>query len=251
MSKLEIKNLHVSVEGKEILKGLTLTLRNGEVHALMGPNGSGKSTLSYFLLGHPKYKMEKGSVKLDGKNILKLTTDERAKAGLFLAFQHPVEIEGVGCEQLLQLSMQAYAQARGEMVPSPAEFHALAEKARKEVGLEEKFLHRSVNAGFSGGERKRAEVLQLLLARPSMAILDETDSGLDIDSLKSVARAVGSLRGPRFGALVITHYPRLLHYLKPSRVHVLLDGRIVRSGGPELVRQLEQKGYGWLGQRRV
>lgn len=243
---LEIQDLHASVEGKPILKGISLRIESGEVHALMGPNGSGKSTLSNVLMGHPKYKVESGRILFEGRDVAKMAPDQRARAGMFLAFQYPLEIDGVNFEHLLQQSQAAIAKGQGRKVPTPSEFRKLLEKARLEVGLDGRFLERAVNAGFSGGEKKRAEVLQLALLKPKLAILDETDSGLDIDSLKAVAEAVGNQRGPHFAALVITHYQRILGYLKPDRVHVMLDGAIVRSGGPELVHELESKGYSWL-----
>ncbi|HEV8289363.1 MAG TPA: Fe-S cluster assembly ATPase SufC [Candidatus Norongarragalinales archaeon] len=248
MAKLEIKDLHASVEGKEILKGVNLTLKQGEIHAVMGPNGSGKSTLASVIMGHPKYKVTKGEILLDGKNVVEMSVDERAKLGLFLAPQYPQELPGVNFEHLLHLSYRTLNQAQGKPVLKPLEFRKLVAEKREILGLDDSFLRRSVNEGFSGGEKKRAEVLQLLLADPKIAILDETDSGLDVDSLKLVAKAVGTLRGPNFGALVITHYQRILEYLKPDYVHVLMDGKVVKSGGADLVHEVEKKGYAWLAQ---
>ena len=239
---LEIQDLYVSVEGKEILKGLTLTLQPGKVHALMGPNGAGKSTLSYALLGHPKYKITKGKILLDGKDVLQLPPDERAKLGLFLAFQYPTEIPGVNVFQFL-LSLAKVKNPKR----SPLEFKKQLSQYLETLGLPSNFAERQLNVGFSGGEKKRAEVLQMLVAQPSFAILDETDSGLDVDSLKTVAKAINALRGPGFGALVITHYPRILKHLKPDHVHVLIDGRIVKSGSHELVAEIDEKGYVPLG----
>jgi len=241
---LEIKDLHVSIEGSEILKGLSLTVRGGEVHALMGPNGSGKSTLANTLMGHPRYDVEDGQVLIDGEDILEMEPDERAKKGLFLAFQYPVEIPGVTVANFLR---SAYNALHGDREPmSVLEFHQLLQKHMKELEMDEEFAGRYLNEGFSGGEKKRHEILQMALLKPRIAIMDETDSGLDIDALKIVSDGVNRQRSDNLGVLVITHYQRILEYLKPDFVHIMMDGRIVRSGGPELARELEEKGYDWL-----
>jgi len=240
-SVLEIRDLHASAHGKPILKGLSLVIRQGEVHALMGPNGSGKSTLSYVIAGHPGYAVTKGDILLDGKSILTLSPDERAKAGLFLAFQHPVEIPGVNIGSFL-FTLFKNKYPKGSAVTYQKELQDIL----KRLGLTTQFTERALNAGLSGGEKKRAEVLQMLLLKPALAVLDETDSGLDIDSLKIVSEAVNSLRSPMFSALVITHYNRILEFLKPDRVHVLLDGKIAHSGDATLPAELEKKGYRWL-----
>jgi len=239
--RLEIRNLHVSVEGKEILKGLDLVVNKGEVHAIMGPNGSGKSTLALTLMGHPKYEVTEGEVLFKGENILELEPDERARLGLFLAFQYPYEISGVPLSRFLLQAIKA-RRANGEKLPFGQFRKRLLENLKK-LKLDESFATRYLNEGFSGGEKKRAEILQMLMLRPEIAILDETDSGLDIDSVKVVAEAVNALRGPDFGCLAITHYQRILNFLKPDYVHVMVDGRIVKSGGPELAHELEAQGY--------
>lgn len=239
--KLEIKNLHVEVEGKEILKGVSLVVNPGEVHALMGPNGSGKSTLSYVVAGHPKYKVTKGDILVDGKSILSLSADERAKDGLFLAFQHPVEVQGVTLSKLLY----TLAKQKDEKL-SLMDFRRRLDKALAILGLEKAFVEREVNVGFSGGEKKRAEVLQLLTLSPQLAVLDEMDSGVDVDSLQVLAKTLNALRGPEFGALVITHYQRVLEYLKPDVVHVLVGGKIAASGKEDLAHDVEKRGYQWL-----
>jgi len=241
---LEIKDLHVSIEGSEIIKGLSLTVKGGEVHALMGPNGSGKSTLANTLMGHPRYDVEDGQVLLDGEDILEMEPDERAKRGLFLAFQYPVEIPGVTVANFLRA---AYNALHGDEKPlSVLEFHQLLQQHMKELEMDEEFAGRYLNEGFSGGEKKRHEILQMALLKPRIAIMDETDSGLDIDALKIVAEGVNRQRSDELGVLVITHYSRILEYLKPDYVHIMMDGRIVRSGGPELAKELEEKGYDWL-----
>lgn len=241
---LEIKDLHVSIEGSEILKGLSLTVRGGEVHALMGPNGSGKSTLANTLMGHPRYDVEDGQVLIDGEDILEMEPDERAKKGLFLAFQYPVEIPGVTVANFLR---SAYNALHGDENPlSVLEFHQLLQEHMKELEMDEEFAGRYLNEGFSGGEKKRHEILQMALLKPRFAIMDETDSGLDIDALKIVSEGVNRQRSDDLGVLVITHYQRILEYLKPDYVHIMMDGRIVRSGGPELAQELEAKGYDWL-----
>jgi Fe-S cluster assembly ATP-binding protein len=238
---LEIKDLHVTANGKPILKGLTLTVKQGEIHALMGPNGAGKSTLSYVIAGKPGYEVTKGDVLLDGKSVLTMAPDERAKAGLFLAFQNPVEIPGVNLGSFL-FTLFKSKYPKGSAVTYQKELAVLL----KQLNLTNAFTERSLNAGLSGGEKKRAEILQLLMLKPAMAVLDETDSGLDIDSLKTVSEALNSLRSPLFSALVITHYNRMLEFLKPDVVHVLVDGKIAMSGDATLPHQLEKKGYTWL-----
>lgn len=240
---LEIRNLHASVDGTEILKGLDLSIGNGEVHAIMGPNGSGKSTLSYVLSGRDGYEATQGEVLFRGQNLLELEPEERAAAGVFLAFQYPVEIPGVPNTTFLKEAVNAVRKARGESALDAMQFLKILRAKVKELGMSEEFLKRSVNAGFSGGEKKRNEVLQMAMLEPALAILDETDSGLDIDALKAVADGVNALRGPERSMLVITHYQRLLNYIVPDRVHVLSKGRIIRSGGPELAEELEAKGY--------
>jgi Fe-S cluster assembly ATP-binding protein len=243
---LIIENLTADVDGKRILNGVTLTVPDGEVHAIMGPNGSGKSTLSYVLAGREGYEVTGGSVTLNGADLLAMEPEERAVAGLFLAFQAPVELPGVGNANFLRTAINAIRRARGEPELDAMAFLKEARARMKALGLKEEMLKRNVNEGFSGGEKKRNEMLQMALLRPRFAILDETDSGLDIDALKLVADTVNSLRGPGFGALVITHYRRLLDHIVPDRVHVLAGGRIVRSGGPELAAELEAQGYGAL-----
>jgi Fe-S cluster assembly ATP-binding protein len=243
---LIIENLSAEVEGKRILNGVTLTVPAGEVHAVMGPNGSGKSTLSYVLAGREGYEVTGGSVTLDGVDLLAMAPEERAVAGLFLAFQAPVELPGVNNATFLRTAINALRRARGEAELDAMAFLKEARARMKALGLKDEMLKRNVNEGFSGGEKKRNEMLQMALLKPRFAILDETDSGLDIDALKLVADAVNGLRGPGFGALVITHYRRLLDHIVPDRVHVLAGGRIVRSGGPELAAELEAQGYGAL-----
>jgi len=240
---LEIKNLHVTVDGKPILKGLDLTIRAGEVHAIMGPNGSGKSTLAYVLAGRDGYEVTDGSILYEGRNLLELAPEERAREGIFLAFQYPVEIPGVGSNSFLKAAVNAVRKHRGLPEFDAMEFLKLIREKRDQLGIAEDMLKRSLNVGFSGGEKKRAEVLQMILLEPRMAILDETDSGLDIDALKVVAKGVNALRGPERAMLVITHYQRLLDYVVPDFVHVLSDGRIAESGGKDLALKLEQVGY--------
>lgn len=240
---LRIDDLHVSIEGTEILKGLSLEVPAGEVHAIMGPNGSGKSTLSYTAAGREGYEASAGGVTLDGESLLGLSPDERAARGLFLSFQHPMEIPGVQTMTFIRTALNALRKARGEEAMSAAAFLKAARAKAALVGLDDAKLKRAFNVGFSGGEKKRMEMLQLALFEPRFAILDETDSGLDIDALKMVGDTVNGLRGPDRGFLVITHYQRLLDYVKPDRVHVLADGRIVKTGGPELAAELESSGY--------
>ena len=240
---LKIENLHATVDGKPILNGLTLEIGAGEVHAIMGPNGSGKSTLSYVLAGREGYEVTEGSVTLDGQDLLAMEPEQRAVAGMFLAFQAPVELPGVGNANFLRTALNAIRRARGEAEIDAMQFLKLARARMKVLNMPDDMLKRPVNVGFSGGEKKRNEMLQLALLAPRFAVLDETDSGLDIDALKMVADTVNSLRGPAFSALVITHYQRLLNHIVPDRVHVLSAGRIVRSGGPELAQELEASGY--------
>jgi Fe-S cluster assembly ATP-binding protein len=240
---LEIENLSASVEGKPILKGVSLRVPKGEVHAIMGPNGSGKSTLSYVLAGREGYEVTGGSARFDGQDLLALEPEARAAAGLFLAFQYPVELPGVGNANFLRTALNAQRRARGEAELDAVQFLKLARAELKKLSMPEDMLKRNVNVGFSGGEKKRNEVLQMAILRPRFALLDETDSGLDIDALRIVADGVNALRGPEFSALVITHYQRLLDHIVPDRVHVLAGGRIVRSGGPDLARELEASGY--------
>ena len=243
---LSIKNLHARVQDKTILKGLELEIKPGEVHAIMGPNGAGKSTLGYVLSGRPGYEVEQGSAELNGQNLFEMDTEERARAGLFLAFQYPVEIPGVSNMEFLKASVDAVRKARGEDALSSAEFLKIARVACKQVNLPVEFLKRGVNEGFSGGEKKRNEIMQMILLEPTLCILDETDSGLDIDALKVVAEGVNSQRNDKRSFIVVTHYQRLLDYIKPDFVHVLSDGKIVKSGGPELAQELEAQGYSWL-----
>jgi len=245
---LEIKNLHAGIEGKEILKGLNLTVGTGEVHAIMGPNGSGKSTLANVLAGRPKYEVLSGSVTFDGKNLLEMPTEERAREGVFLAMQYPVEIPGVNNIYFLKAALNSIRKHRGEEELDAIDFLQLARQKMKLVDLDEAFINRAVNEGFSGGEKKRNEIFQMAVLDPKLAILDETDSGLDIDALRIVAEGVNGLRSEKHSVLVITHYQRLLTYLVPDFVHVLANGRIVKQGGKELALELEQKGYEWIEQ---
>ena len=243
MALLEVKNLHVEIDGKEILKGVDLTVNAGEVHAIMGPNGSGKSTLSYVLAGKADYEPTKGEVLFDGKNLFDMSPDERAAAGLFLAFQYPLEIPGVATMTFLRTALNAQRKKRGEAELSTPQFLKTVRDAAAKLGIDQEMLRRGVNVGFSGGEKKRNEVLQMALLEPRLAILDETDSGLDIDALKIAADGVNRLRGPARSFVVITHYQRLLAYIVPDVVHVLAHGRIVRTGGKELALELEARGY--------
>ena len=242
---LEIKNLHVSVEGTEILRGLDLALDRGEVHAIMGPNGSGKSTLAQVLAGREEYEVTEGEVLLDGEDLLDMAPEERAREGVFLAFQYPVEIPGVSNTYFLKAALNAIRKHRGEPPIDAMDFLALVREKMKMVKMDEALLNRPVNEGFSGGEKKRNEIFHMSVLDPVVAILDETDSGLDIDALRIVADGVNSMRSEGRSFLVITHYQRLLQYIVPDHVHVLVGGRIVQSGGPELAERLEAKGYGW------
>ena len=243
---LEIRNLHARVEGHEILKGVNLSIQPGEVHSIMGPNGSGKSTLAQVLAGHDAFEVTDGTVTFEGKDLLEMAPDERACSGLFLAFQYPVEIPGVAMSYFLRAALNAQRKARGQEELDAMEFIQFAKDKAKLVAIEEKFLNRSINEGFSGGEKKRNEIFQLAMLEPKLAILDETDSGLDIDALRIVADGVNQMRSADRGFLVITHYQRLLNYIVPDFVHVLVDGRIVKSGGKEVALELEDKGYAWL-----
>ncbi|MFO7340498.1 MAG: Fe-S cluster assembly ATPase SufC [Lysobacteraceae bacterium] len=246
---LKIENLHASVAGKEILKGLSLEVKPGEVHAIMGPNGAGKSTLGNILAGRDGYEVTAGSVEFDGRALLELEPEERAAAGLFLAFQYPVEIPGVNNTYFLRAALNAQRKARGQEELDSMQFLKLVREKLAVLHLKDELLHRGVNEGFSGGEKKRNEIFQLAVLEPKLAILDETDSGLDIDALKTVADGVNALRTAERSFLVITHYQRLLEYIRPDVVHVLADGRIVQTGGPELALELEKHGYAWLKDR--
>ncbi len=243
---LEIRNLHVSIDDKPILRGIDLTVRAGEVHAVMGPNGSGKSTLAHVLAGRDSFTVTEGEIRYFGRNLLDLSPEERSREGVFLAFQYPVEIPGVANIYLLKAALNAQRKHRGEAELDAMDFLTLVRDRLKLMGMDEGLLYRSVNQGFSGGEKKRNEILQMAVLEPKLAVLDETDSGLDIDALKVVAGGIQSMRNPRRAIVLVTHYQRLLDYVVPDRVHVLAHGRIVRSGGPELARELERQGYAWL-----
>ncbi len=246
MADLEIRNLHVSAEDKEILKGLDLDVSRGEVHALMGPNGSGKSTLANAIMGHPALDVTEGEIAFDGAEITDQAPEERSRSGLFMAFQYPVAIPGVTVAKYLRMALNAHREARGEDQISLKDFRKQTEAAMELMNIPREFSSRYVNDGFSGGEKKRLEILQLAMLRPRVAVLDETDSGLDIDALRIVAAGVNQFAGPEMGILIITHYQRILHLVEPDFVHVMFEGRIVKQGGPELVGQLEEKGYGWI-----
>jgi Fe-S cluster assembly ATP-binding protein len=243
---LEIKDLHAGIEGKEILKGLNLTVNKGEVHAIMGPNGSGKSTLSKVLAGHPSYEVISGEIAYEGKDLMELEPDERAREGVFLAFQYPVEVPGVSNSQFLRLAYNEKMKHLGEEELDPLEFNDYLKEKAKIVEMDPSFFKRSVNEGFSGGEKKRNEILQMAVLEPKLAILDETDSGLDIDALRIVAEGVNKLRSKENAIILVTHYQRLLNYIEPDFVHVLAGGRIVKEGGKELALELEEKGYDWV-----
>jgi Fe-S cluster assembly ATP-binding protein len=247
---LIIKDLHVDVEGNEILKGVNLTVSNGTIHAIMGPNGSGKSTLAYTIAGHPGYDVTGGEIWYQGQNILELEADERSKLGMFLAFQYPVAVPGVTVANFLRAAINAQRQEEGkdpkETAIPVAEFRKAMRARMADLGMDDSFARRYLNEGFSGGEKKRLEILQMAMLQPTMALMDETDSGLDIDALRIVAEGVNSLMNPNMGVLVITHYQRLLNYIKPHVVSVMMGGRIVREGGPELALKLEERGYDWI-----
>jgi Fe-S cluster assembly ATP-binding protein len=245
---LEIRNLHVRADEKEILKGVDLTVGKGEIHALMGPNGSGKSTLANAVMGHPSLEVTEGEIIFNGENVTEAAPDERSRMGLFMAFQYPVSVPGVTVTKYLRTVMNAHRESRGEDPVSLKDFRKTVEAAMELVEVPREFSSRYLNEGFSGGEKKRMEILQLALQQPKLAVLDETDSGLDIDALKTVAHGVNTLKreGPEMGVLIITHYQRILHMVEPTHVHVLYQGRIVKEGGPELVTTLEEKGYGWI-----
>jgi len=248
MSQLEIKDLHVGIDGKEILQGLNLTVKQGEIHAIMGPNGTGKSTLAYALMGHPSYVVTQGEVLFKGENVLELEPDERSRLGIFLAFQYPVAIPGVTVANFLRTALNSRRRAvnkEDKGIPLP-EFRKMLTAKMQKLKMDPAFAGRYLNDGFSGGEKKRAEILQMATLQPEMAILDETDSGLDIDALRVVSDGVNALTGPDLGVIVITHYQRLLNYIKPHFVHVMMGGRIVESGGPDLALSLEEHGYDWI-----
>jgi Fe-S cluster assembly ATP-binding protein len=246
MAELEIRNLHVTAGDREILKGLDLTVESGRVHAMMGPNGSGKSTLANAIMGHPNLDVTEGEILLGGRDITAVEPDERARMGLFMAFQYPVAIPGVSVTKYLRTVLNAHREEAGEDPVSLKDFRKQVEEAMELVEVPREFASRYLNEGFSGGEKKRMEILQLALQTPRIAVLDETDSGLDIDALRTVANGVNAMRRPELGVLIITHYRRILHLVKPDAVHVLYDGRIVKEGGPELVELLEERGYGWI-----
>ena len=246
MADLEIRNLHVQAGDKKILKGLDLTVNKGEIHALMGPNGSGKSTLANVIMGQPNLEVTAGQILFRGEDITEADPDERARAGLFMAFQYPIAVPGVSVAKYLRMVANAHREARGEEPISLKDFRKTTEEAMDLAEVPREFSSRYLNEGFSGGEKKRMEILQLAMQRPQVAVLDETDSGLDIDALRIVANGVNAVAGPDMGILIITHYQRILHLVQPGFVHVLYDGRIVKEGGPELVTELESKGYGWI-----
>ncbi len=243
---LNIRNLHVKAGDHAILRGVNLTVKAGEVHSIMGPNGSGKSTLAQVLAGRETYEVTDGEVIYDGKNLLEMAPEERACAGVFMAFQYPVEIPGVASAQFLKAALNAVRRTRGQEELDAMEFLTLVKEKLKVLGVDEKLLHRSVNEGFSGGEKKRNEIFQMALLEPRLCIMDETDSGLDIDALRIVADGINRMRGPERAIILVTHYQRILGYVVPDHVHVLVEGRIVRSGGKELALELEEKGYGWI-----
>ena len=246
MADLEIRNLHVRAEDKDILKGLDLEVSRGEIHALMGPNGSGKSTLANVIMGHPGLEITDGEIVFEGEAVTDTDPDERSRAGLFMAFQYPVAIPGVTVTKYLRMALNAHREAAGEDPIKLKDFRKDTEAAMELVNIPKEFSSRYLNDGFSGGEKKRMEVLQLAMLQPKLAVLDETDSGLDIDALRVVAEGVNKFTGPGMGVLIITHYQRILHLVKPDFVHVMFEGRIVKQGGPELVGELEEKGYGWI-----
>jgi Fe-S cluster assembly ATP-binding protein len=246
MADLEITNLHVSAEDKQILKGLDLEVSKGEIHALMGPNGSGKSTLANAIMGHPSFDVTEGEIRFAGKDITEEAPEDRSRAGLFMAFQYPVAIPGVTVAKYLRMVVNSHRESHGEPEIKLKDFRKEAEAAMELMNIPREFSSRYLNEGFSGGEKKRMEILQLAMLQPEMAVLDETDSGLDIDALRTVADGVNKFAGPDMGVLIITHYQRILHLVKPDFVHVMFEGRIVKQGGPELVATLEERGYGWI-----
>ncbi|MHC5252635.1 Fe-S cluster assembly ATPase SufC [Listeria kieliensis] len=246
MSTLKIQDLHVQIEGKEILKGVNLEISTGEIHAIMGPNGTGKSTLSAAIMGHPKYEVTQGTITLDGEDVLEMEVDERARAGLFLAMQYPSEISGVTNAEFIRAAINSRRE-EGKEIPLMQFIRKLDDKMEL-LDMDEEMAERYLNEGFSGGEKKRNEILQLLMIEPEIAILDEIDSGLDIDALKVVSKGVNAMRGEGFGCLIITHYQRLLNYIEPDFVHVMMQGKVVKEGGPELAKRLEAEGYDWIKQ---
>ena len=246
---LKVENLHVSVEGKEILKGIDLEIGAGEVHAIMGPNGSGKSTLSYVLSGREGYEITEGRVSFHGKDLFEMSVEERAWAGVFLAFQYPVEVPGVSNIYFLKAALNGIRKFQGLDELDAMDFISMVKSKMKDLDMDEKFLYRAVNEGFSGGEKKRNEILQMSVLEPTLCLLDETDSGLDIDALQIVAKGVNRLRDPKRSFVLVTHYQRLLDYIKPDYVHVLAHGKVVKSGGPELALELEEKGYAWVDEK--
>ena len=243
---LEIRNLHATVDGKEILKGVDLTIKDGEIHVIMGTNGAGKSTLSNVIVGNPLYEVTEGSITFNGKNLLEMKTEERANDGIFMSFQNPIEIPGVSMTNFMRAAVNARRQAQGLEPLKSTEFLKIMREKRKFVGIDQKLMSRSVNEGFSGGEKKRNEIFQMAMLEPTFCILDETDSGLDVDALRVVAEGFNRLRKPETSALVITHYQRLLDYIKPDAVHVLIDGKIVKNGGPDLAVKIENEGFDWI-----
>lgn len=243
---LEIRNLHASVEGKEILKGVDLTIKDGEIHALMGTNGAGKSTLSNVIVGHPKYEVTEGTIMFNGQDLLAMNPEERAHAGIFMSFQQPVEIPGVSMTNFMRAAVNAKYQAEGMEPIKSTDFLKVMREKRQLVEIDQKLVSRSVNEGFSGGEKKRNEIFQMAMLNPSFCILDETDSGLDVDALRIVAEGFNKFRNEKTSAMVITHYQRLLDYIRPDVVHVLIDGRIIKTGGAELAKQIEDNGFDWI-----
>jgi len=251
MTFLEVKDLRVKIEDKEILKGINLEVDKGQVVALMGPNGSGKSTLAYALMGHPRYEITSGKIFLNGEDVTKAKPDERARKGLFLSFQYPQEISGVSVSNFLRTSLNAVREGRNEKPVSVMDFHKLLQEKMKLLKVDKSFALRYLNEGFSGGEKKRMEILQMAVLQPSIGILDETDSGLDIDALRTVAIGINDLKGQELGVLLITHYQRILNYITPDKVHIVIDGKIVKSGGKELALEVEEKGYEWVDKEAV
>ena len=251
MTFLEVKDLRVNIEDKEILKGISLEVDKGQVVALMGPNGSGKSTLAYALMGHPRYEITSGKIFLNGEDVTKAKPDERARKGLFLSFQYPQEISGVSVSNFLRTALNAVREGRNEKPVSVMDFHKLLQEKMKLLKVDKSFALRYLNEGFSGGEKKRMEILQMAVLQPQIGILDETDSGLDIDALRTVAIGINDLKGSELGVLLITHYQRILNYITPDKVHIVMDGKIVKSGGKELALEVEEKGYEWVDKEAV